>query len=260
MGQKVNPIGLRLGFIKGWESSWFNEKDFAKTLLEDIEIRKYIKTRYKKSRNDISKIFIERKSNSTRESLIVIIYTTAPGSIIGRQGKEVDKLEEELNKLTGKKISVDILEIKNQFTDAKLVGNFIASQIERRMPYKKSIKKVLSDCLRSEALGVKVRISGRLGGAEMARSESYKNGRIPLHTLRADIDYAISEAQTTYGKVGIKVWIFIRERYKAGYTIPTLQQEDTKKGQYPKRRLSKTKRTTSKNDNYSKTSKQSKKD
>ncbi len=202
MGQKVNPIGLRLGIIRGWDSNWYGGSTFADKLVEDEKIRKYVNTRFPKG--GISKIIIER----SLKRIILTINTARPGVIIGRQGAEVDKVKEELKRLTNTDVQINIFEIKRPELDAKLVGDSIAQQLQARISYRRAMKQAISSAIRVGAQGIKVKISGRLGGAEMARSEQYKEGRIPLHTLRADIDYAISEAQTVYGKIGIKVWIF----------------------------------------------------
>jgi small subunit ribosomal protein S3 len=202
MGQKVNPIGFRLGVIKGWDSSWYGGKTFASKLVEDEKIRKYIFARIPKG--GISKIIIER----TLKRITLTINTARPGVVIGKGGGEVDKIKEELKKLTKKDVHINIFEVKRPELDAKLVGESIAQQLEARISFRRAMKQAIAGTMRVGAQGIKIKVSGRLGGAEMARSEQYKEGRIPLHTLRADIDYAISEALTVYGKIGIKVWIF----------------------------------------------------
>jgi small subunit ribosomal protein S3 len=207
MGQKTNPIGLRLGYIKGWDSNWFGGKNFEAKLIEDNKIRKYLFVRLAKA--SVAKIYIER----TLKLITVTINTARPGIIIGKQGSEVDKLKEELKKLTGKEIQINISEVKRPELDAYLVAQSVAQQIEGRVSYRRAIKMAISSSMRVGAEGIKVLVSGRVGGAEMARSEMYKEGRIPLHTLRADIDYALVEAQTTYGLLGVKVWIFKGEVY-----------------------------------------------
>lgn len=209
MGQKVNPVSLRLGFIKGWESSWFGGKDFSDKLVEDEKIRKYVSTRMPNPKHGIAKVYIER----TLKRLTITIYTARPGVVIGREGAEVDKVKEELKKLTGKDIQINIVEIKRPELDAKLVGEGIAQQLQNRVSFRKAMKNAIASAIRVGAQGIKVKVSGRLGGADMARVETYKEGRVPLHTLRADIDYAVSEAHTVYGKIGIKVWIFKGEVY-----------------------------------------------
>ena len=201
MGQKTNPIGLRLGIIKGWDSSWYGGRNYGEKLIEDDKIRKYLNARLSKA--GISKILIER----TLKLVTVTIFTARPGIIIGKGGQEVDKLKEELKKLTAKEIQINISEIKRPELDAVIVATTIAKQIEGRVSYRRAIKTSIASTMRIGAEGIKVLISGRLGGAEMARGEIYKEGRIPLHTLRADIDYALVEAHTTYGRIGVKVWI-----------------------------------------------------
>lgn len=207
MGQKVNPIGLRLGIVKGWDSSWYGEKDFSDKLVEDDKIRKYMSARIPKGA--ISRVVIER----TLKRITLTIHTARPGIVIGKGGSEVDKIKEELKSITGKDVQINIYEIKRPEIDAKLVGETVAQQLEARISYRRAMKQAIASAMRVGALGIKVRCSGRLGGAEMARTEEYKEGRVPLHTLRADIDYAISEAQTVYGKIGIKVWVFKGELY-----------------------------------------------
>jgi small subunit ribosomal protein S3 len=201
MGQKVNPVGLRLGIIKGWDSNWYGGKDFGQKLVEDEKIRKYVNVRL--SRASISKIYIER----TLKLVTITINTARPGMVIGRMGADVDKLKEELKKITKKDIQINISEIKKPELDAVLVSQTIAQQVEGRMFYRRAIKLAISNTMRAGAEGVKVSISGRIGGAEIARSEHFKEGRTPLHTLRADIDYNHAEAHTTYGRLGVKVWI-----------------------------------------------------
>lgn len=201
MGQKTNPIGNRLGFIKGWDSNWYGGRDYSAKLVEDEKIRKYLYARLQKA--SISKIIIER----TLKLITITINTARPGVIIGKAGSEVDKLKEELKKLTSKEVQINIFEIKRPELDAFLVGSSIARQIESRISYRRAIKMAIAASMRMNSEGIKIQISGRLNGAEMARSESYKEGRIPLSTFRADIDYAMVEAHTTYGRLGIKVWI-----------------------------------------------------
>ncbi len=207
MGQKTNPIGNRLGYIKGWDSNWYGGKNYADKLVEDHKIRTYLKTRLKKA--SVSKIIIER----TLKLVTVTINTARPGVIIGKGGSEVDKLKEELKKLTSKEVQINIFEIKRPELDAQLVGDSIARQIEARISFRRAIKMAIASTMRMGAEGIKVKISGRLNGAEMARSEIYKDGRTPLHTFRADIDYALAESLTTYGLIGIKVWICKGEVY-----------------------------------------------
>jgi len=207
MGQKVNPIGLRLGIIKGWESNWYGGDTFSEKLVEDQKIRKYVIARIPKG--GISKIIIER----TLKRITLTIHTARPGVVIGKGGSEVDLIKEELKKLTNKDVQINIFEIKRPELDAKLVGESIAQQLRARISYRRAMKQAIASAVRVGAQGIKIKVSGRLGGAEMARTEQYKEGRIPLHTLRADIDYAISEADTVYGIIGIKVWIFNGEVY-----------------------------------------------
>jgi small subunit ribosomal protein S3 len=203
MGQKTNPIGNRLGIIRGWESNWYgSKKDYAGKLIEDNKIRNYLNARINKG--GIAKIVIERTLNK----LIVTIHTSKPGIIIGKGGGEVDRIKEELKKLTGKEdVQINILEIRRPELDANIVGETIAKQIENRISYKRAIKMAIASTLRLGAEGIKIKVSGRIGGAEIARSEEIKQGRVPLHTFRMDIDYASVFAQTVYGKIGIKVWI-----------------------------------------------------
>lgn len=203
MGQKTNPIGNRLGIIRGWDSNWFgNKKDYAYKLVEDQKIRAYLDARINKG--GIARIVIERTLNK----LIITIHTSKPGIIIGKGGSEVDRIKEELKKLTGKDdVQINILEIRRPEVDANIVADTIARQIESRINYKRAIRMSIATALRMGAEGIKVKVSGRLGGAEIARSEEIKQGRTPLHTFRMDIDYAEVAAQTVYGKIGIKVWI-----------------------------------------------------
>ena len=207
MGQKTNPIGLRLGVIKGWDSNWFGGNDYSAKLVEDDKIRKYLNARLSKA--GVAKIIIER----TLKLITVTINTARPGIIIGKGGQEVDKIKEELKKITQKEVQINISEIKRPELDANLVANTVARQIEGRISFRRAVKTAIAATMRLGAEGIKITVSGRLGGAEMARSETYKEGRIPLHTLRADIDYAITEAHTTYGRLGVKVWICKGEVY-----------------------------------------------
>lgn len=224
MGQKTNPIGLRLGIIKGWDSNWYGGRKFDTKLVEDDKIRKYLNARLAKA--GISKIIIER----TLKLVTVTIFTARPGIIIGKGGQEVDKLKEELKKLTGKEIQINISEIKRPELDATIVAQTIAKQIEGRISFRRAIKTAIASTMRIGAEGIKVVISGRVGGAEMARTEQYKEGRIPLHTLRADIDYAFQEAHTTYGRIGIKVWICKGEIYGKPELVPTTVGGSKQKG------------------------------
>lgn len=204
MGQKTNPIGNRLGIIRGWESNWYGGKDkeFAAKVVEDDRIRTYLRARIPKG--GISKMVIER----TLKRVTVTVHTSRPGIVIGKGGQEVDRIREELRKLTGKDVQINIVEIRKPEMDAYIVGESVAKQIEARINYRRAIKMAIQSSIRAGAEGIKIRISGRLNGAEMARSEEFKEGRIPLHTFRADVDYALVEALTIYGKIGIKVWIF----------------------------------------------------
>ena len=201
MGQKTNPIGNRLGIIRGWESNWYADRDYAEKVVEDERIRIYLKARIAKG--GIARVIIER----ALKRITVTIHTSRPGIVIGKGGQEVDKIREELRKLTGKEVQINIVEIRKPELDAGIVGESIAKQIEARINYRRAIKMAIQSSIRAGAEGIKVRISGRLAGSEMARTEEYKDGRTPLHTFRSDIDYILSEAQTVYGKIGIKVWI-----------------------------------------------------
>ena len=201
MGQKTHPVGFRLGVIKTWDSNWYDEKGFAAKLNEDVMIRNYVRNRLKKA--GISRIQIERTPKNAR----ITIHTSRPGIVIGKSGKEISQLEEELKKITNKEVKILISEIKRPELDAQLVAENIASQLEGRISFRRAMKQGITAAMRMGAEGVRVMCSGRLGGAEMARREQYKEGRIPLHTLRADIDYAIATAQTIYGLIGVKVWI-----------------------------------------------------
>lgn len=207
MGQKTNPIANRLGIIKGWDSNWYGGRNYGDKIAEDHKIREYLMARLAKA--SIAKIVIER----TLKLVTVTINTSRPGIIIGKGGKEVDKLKEELRSLTGKEVQINIFEIKRPEMDAQLVADSVARQIEGRISFRRATKMAVASTMRMGAEGIKVMVSGRLGGAEMARTEFYKEGRIPLHTFRADIDYALAEAHTTYGRIGVKVWICKGEIY-----------------------------------------------
>ncbi len=202
MGQKVNPHGLRVGIIKTWDSRWFAEKDYEKFLLEDIKIREYIKEKLFSA--GISRVEIERAANRAR----ITIHTAKPGMVIGRGGANIEQLKKELKTMTESQVDINIQEIKQQDLDATLVAESIASQLERRIAFRRAMKQAVGRTMRMGAKGIKVMVGGRLGGAEIARSESYREGSIPLHTLRADIDYGTAEAHTTYGRIGVKVWIY----------------------------------------------------
>ncbi len=207
MGQKTNPVGLRLGITRGWDANWFDDKNYSDKLSEDLKVRSYIRNRKKNA--GISRIVIDR----TAKQLRITIHTSRPGVIIGKSGKDITQLEYELKKVTGKEVKILIHEIKRPELDAYLVGENIASQLEKRVSFRRAMKLAVSSAMRMGAIGIKVMCSGRLGGAEMARTEQYKEGRTPLHTLRADIDYATQRAETIYGSIGIKVWIFKGEVY-----------------------------------------------
>jgi small subunit ribosomal protein S3 len=214
VGQKVNPIGLRIGVIRDWESRWYAGKDYAELLHEDLKVREYISKRLAES--SVSKVEIERAANR----LNVTIHTAKPGMVIGKGGTEVEALRKALNSLTGKRVHINILEIKRADLDAKLVAENIARQLENRVSFRRAQKQVIQRAMRAGAKGIKTMVSGRLGGADIARSESYSEGTVPLHTLRADIDYAHAEADTTYGKLGVKVWIY------KGEVLPTKKKTE----------------------------------
>ena len=209
MGQKVNPHGMRVGIIKDWDSKWYAEADFADCLIEDHDIRKFLKKRL--SNAGVSKIEIERASDRVK----IIIYTAKPGQVIGKGGAEIEKLKVEVQKLTAKKVFIDIKEIKRPDRDAQLVAESIAQQLENRVSFRRAMKSTMSRSMKAGVKGIKTAVAGRLGGADMARTEFYSEGTIPLQTLRADIDYGFAEADTTYGKVGVKVWVY------KGEVLPT---------------------------------------
>jgi len=222
MGQKTNPIGNRLGFIRGWDSNWYGGNDYKDKLVEDEKIREYLMARLRKA--SVSNIIIER----TLKLVTVTVKSARPGVIIGKGGQEVDKLREELKKLTGKEVQINIFEIKRPELDAKLVAESVARQIEARISHRRAIKMAIAGTMRLGAEGIKINIAGRVNGAEIARSESYKEGRIPLHTFRADIDYALMEAHTTYGRIGIKCWICRGEIYGKKDLSPIPPQKQSK--------------------------------
>ena len=233
MGQKVNPISNRLGIIRGWDSNWYGGKSYSSKLVEDAKIREYLNARLAKA--SISKIIIER----TLKLITVTVNTARPGIIIGKGGQEVDKLKEELKKITNKEVQINIFEVKRPELDAVIVANNVARQIEGKISYRRAIKMAIASTMRMGAEGIKVLISGRLGGAEMARSETYKEGRIPLHTLRADIDYALAEALTKVGIIGVKVWICNGEVYGKRDLSPNIGLKSSKpkpQGNFKKRR------------------------
>ncbi|HOO84425.1 MAG TPA: 30S ribosomal protein S3 [Prolixibacteraceae bacterium] len=207
MGQKTNPIANRLGIIRGWDSNWFGGNDYGDKLVEDYKLRKYLNARLAKA--SVSRIIIER----TLKLITITVHTSRPGIIIGKGGQEVDKLKEELKKITSKEVQINIFEIKRPEMDAQIVANNIARQVEGKIAYRRAVKMAIASTMRMGAEGIKVLVSGRLNGAEMARSEMYKDGRTPLHTLRSDIDYALAEALTKTGLLGVKVWICKGEVY-----------------------------------------------
>ena len=213
MGQKVNPHGLRVGVIKTWDSKWFADKDYQKFLLEDIKIREFIKE--KLFATGISRVEIERAANRTR----ITIYTAKPGMVIGRGGANIESLKKDVRRFTQSQIDINIQEVKQPDMDATLVAENIAAQLERRIAFRRAMKQAVTRTMRIGAKGIKVQVGGRLGGAEIARSESYREGSIPLHTLRADIDYGTAEAHTTYGRIGVKVWIYKGEVLPQGKTV-----------------------------------------
>jgi small subunit ribosomal protein S3 len=219
VGQKVNPIGLRVGIIRDWESKWFAGKDFGTLLVEDIKIREYVKKKLKDSA--VSHIEIERAANRVN----VTIHTAKPGMVIGKGGAEVEVLRTEITKISkGKKVHINISEIKHPELDAILVAESIAQQLERRVSFRRALKQAMQRTMRSGAKGIKTQVGGRLGGAEIARSEGYSEGTVPLHTLRADIDYGTAEAATTFGLIGVKVWIY------RGEVLPTAKKQAVQEG------------------------------
>lgn len=219
MGQKVNPVGLRVGIIRDWESRWFAGKDFGDLLLEDVKIREYLKNKLKDSA--VSHIEIERAANRVN----VTIHTAKPGMVIGKGGSEVEVIRNEIAKITkGKKVHINISEIKSPDIDAILVAESIAQQLERRVSFRRALKQAIQRTMRAGAKGIKTSVSGRLGGAEIARTEGYSEGTVPLHTLRADIDYGTAEAHTTYGRIGVKVWIY------RGEVLPTVKKKNAPEG------------------------------
>ncbi len=217
MGQKVNPHGLRVGIIKDWDSRWYADKEFADNLIEDHEIREFLKKKLYAA--GISKIEIERASDRVK----VVLYTAKPGVVIGKSGAGIEAVKNDLQKMTGKKLSIDVKEIKRPDKDAQLVAENIALQLENRISFRRAMKSCMQRTMKAGALGIKTAVSGRLGGADMARKEFYSDGTIPLQTLRADIDYGFAEADTTYGKVGVKVWIY------KGEILPTKNEDKPEK-------------------------------
>lgn len=226
MGQKVNPISNRLGIIRGWDSNWYGGNSFGENILEDSKLRKYLNARLANA--SLSRIVIER----TSKKITITVCTARPGIIIGKGGQEVDKLKEELKKITDKDVQINIFEVKRPDIDAHIVGDSIARQIERRVAYRRAIKNAIGNAMRAGAEGIKVQISGRLNGAEIARSEMYKEGRTPLHTFRADIDFSQNEAITKVGVLGIKVWICKGEVYGKRDLAPNFQQDKEPRGNF----------------------------
>ncbi len=226
MGQKIHPEGFRVGYIHDWKSNWFEEKNFADVLQEDLQIRDHIEN--KLSHAGLSTITIER-----RGEVAVDIHTARPGIVIGKSGSEVDALRKELHKLTGSPVKVNIREVKRPELDAKLVAQSIAEQLQNRVAFRRAMKRALTSAMRSGAKGVKVQVSGRLGGAEMARTESYSDGRVPLHTLRADIDYGFFEARTTTGRIGVKCWINKGEVMPEGFRSDLVSADEAPQGRPP---------------------------
>lgn len=218
MGQKINPVGLRVGVIRDWESKWYGDKDYADKLHEDIRIREFLTKRLRDAA--VSTVEIERAANRVN----MTIHTAKPGMVIGKGGSEVETLRKQLTKLTGKKVHININEIKNPELDARLVAENIAQQLERRISFRRAMKQTIQRTLRSGAKGIRTQVSGRLGGADIARTEGYNEGTVPLHTLRADIDYGAAEAHTTYGRIGVKVWIY------RGEILPTKKKGDGEGG------------------------------
>ncbi|QKG85591.1 30S ribosomal protein S3 [Kroppenstedtia pulmonis] len=218
MGQKINPVGLRVGVIRDWESKWYGDKDYADKLHEDIRIREFLAKRLQDAA--VSTVEIERAANRVN----MTIHTAKPGMVIGKGGSEVETLRKQLTKLTGKKVHININEIKNPELDARLVAENIAQQLERRISFRRAMKQTIQRTLRSGAKGIRTQVSGRLGGADIARTEGYNEGTVPLHTLRADIDYGAVEAHTTYGRIGVKVWIY------RGEILPTKKKGDGEGG------------------------------
>lgn len=218
MGQKINPHGMRVGIIKNWDSRWYSDKDFADQLLEDYKIRKYIKKKLYTA--GISSVEIEKAANRVR----ITINTAKPGMVIGKGGSGVEQLKDEIESMIGKKISINVMEVKNPDIDSQLIAENIASQLERRISFRRAMKQSISRAMRAGALGIKTMVSGRLGGSEIARTEWYHEGTIPLQTLRADIDYGFAEAYTTYGRIGVKVWVY------KGEVLPVKDSQNGREG------------------------------
>ncbi len=218
MGQKTNPYGFRLGIIRSWRSRWYSEKDYASQLQEDLKIRSYVKNRL--SHAGVSSIEIERRSNRVN----ILIATARPGIVIGKKGAEIENLKKDLHKLTAKELSINIIEIRRPETDAQLTAENVAMQLERRIAFRRAMKKTVLSSMKLGAKGIKIQVAGRLGGAEMSRTEWYREGRVPLHTLRADIDYGVAQARTTYGIIGVKVWIYKGEVLPQAPSSPAINE------------------------------------
>jgi len=218
LGQKTNPYGFRLGIIRSWRSRWYSEKEYASRLQEDLRIRKYVKGRLNHA--GVSSIEIERRSNRIN----ILIATARPGIVIGKKGAEIENLKKDLQKFTTKDLSINIIEIRRPETDAQLTAENVAMQLERRIAFRRAMKKTVLSSMKLGAKGIKIQVSGRLGGAEMSRTEWYREGRVPLHTLRADIDYGIAEARTTYGIIGVKVWIYKGEVLPQAPSAPAINE------------------------------------
>ena len=218
MGQKTHPYGFRLGIIKSWRSRWYSEKDYASQLQEDLRIRSYVKGRL--SHAGVSSIEIERRSNRVN----ILIATARPGIVIGKKGAEIENLKKDLQKLTPREVSINILEIRRPETDAQLTAENVAMQLERRVAFRRAMKKTVLSSMKLGAKGIKIQVAGRLGGAEMSRTEWYREGRVPLHTLRADIDYGFAQARTTYGIIGVKVWIYKGEVLPSAPSSPAINE------------------------------------
>jgi small subunit ribosomal protein S3 len=218
LGQKTHPYGFRLGIIKSWRSRWYSEKDYASQLQEDLRIRSYVKGRL--SHAGVSSIEIERRSNRVN----ILIATARPGIVIGKKGAEIENLKKDLQKLTPREVSINILEIRRPETDAQLTAENVAMQLERRVAFRRAMKKTVLSSMKLGAKGIKIQVAGRLGGAEMSRTEWYREGRVPLHTLRADIDYGFAQARTTYGIIGVKVWIYKGEVLPSAPSSPAINE------------------------------------
>ena len=218
MGQKTHPYGFRLGIIKSWRSRWYSEKEYAAQLQEDLRLRSYVKGRL--SHAGVSSIEIERRSNRVN----ILIATARPGIVIGKKGAEIENLKKDLQKLTPREVSINILEIRRPETDAQLTAENVAMQLERRVAFRRAMKKTVLSSMKLGAKGIKIQVAGRLGGAEMSRTEWYREGRVPLHTLRADIDYGFAQARTTYGIIGVKVWIYKGEVLPSAPTAPAINE------------------------------------